>query len=255
MQNENIALSLDFIRGVGGTLADNAWYGSGDTKMRFLSGRNVLEVAGHTYDCAYEDYTADFYIVLNGETIYGRNSRCTGPYQIEVYNTGKFERLEDAFAYLVDVLEGGYVKKFVAPHIDWRADKKERALVLENEEGSFLFYYNSRELTENEEGIVVLSDGEINSLEDTFIETGVENENRMVFSENFWSYPPSVRFELKKRFEEFCFFVCKNRDGEYFSVICDEEKRPLIWEKIKLVARKDTDWLGDYKSVPAAMFE
>lgn len=269
MENRNIVLTLDFIRGVGEALANNAWHNSGNTEMYFFSGRNVIKMAGYTYDFAYEDYTADFYIALNGEIIYGKDSECTGPYCIEVYSTGKFERLEDAFAYLMDTLESPCVEKFVAPKFKrLNTNKKENGLVLENEGNSFFFYFNTREIAENEQGFVALSDDEIyNLLEDAFIEeqtfrtfSGIPDniltnswfgKTTLGFSEKLWTYPPCVGFELKNLFEKNYRFVCKNQNDEYYAVICDEQKRPLIWEKIKIVSRNETELFGDYKPIPS----
>lgn len=82
------------------TLADNAWYGREPTSIRLIAGDNVITLEGYTYEPSYECFSATSSISLNGEILYGQDSRNVEAYRYEVYMMGKYETLNEAVAHI-----------------------------------------------------------------------------------------------------------------------------------------------------------
>lgn len=82
------------------SLADNAWFGREPTTVRLITGDNVIEMNGYTYEPSYECFSATSSISLNGEILYGQNSRNVEAYRYEVYMTGKYESLNAALSHI-----------------------------------------------------------------------------------------------------------------------------------------------------------
>lgn len=82
------------------SLEVNAWYGREPTTVRLISGNNVVTLEGYTYEPSYECFSATSSISLNGEVLYGQDSRNVEAYHNEVYQTGKYENLVGAISYI-----------------------------------------------------------------------------------------------------------------------------------------------------------
>lgn len=86
------------------TLSDNAWYGREPTTVRLVAGENVITMDGYTYEPSYECFSATSSISLNGEILYGQDSRNVEAYRYEVYMTGKYKTLNEAVAHIKERL-------------------------------------------------------------------------------------------------------------------------------------------------------
>ncbi len=81
----------------------SAWYGSGNTERYITDGNNLLFIEGYTYEPGYEFFSATHKIVLNGEVLFGTNSRNVSAYNNEEYNFGKLKSDEEAIDYIKNI--------------------------------------------------------------------------------------------------------------------------------------------------------
>lgn len=86
-------------------LSNNAWYGKEPTTVRFKSGDNVIEIEGYTYEPSYEYFSATSSISLNGQILFGQDSRNVEAYRNEVYMTGIYNSLHDAVSHIREKIE------------------------------------------------------------------------------------------------------------------------------------------------------
>lgn len=78
-------------------VADNAWYGKGETKREFrVIGNNIsLVFCGHVYEPSYECFTAgcDVYAIENGkkQILYSIDGRNVAAYQNKTVESGSYD--------------------------------------------------------------------------------------------------------------------------------------------------------------------
>ncbi len=97
------------VRRIMGQVADNAWYGKEPTTVCLAAGEYLITIDGYTYEPSYESFSSTASIALNGEILYGQDSRCVEAYRYEVYQTGQFGSLEEAVAHIADTVKGNAV--------------------------------------------------------------------------------------------------------------------------------------------------
>ena len=83
-------------------LEDNAWEGKKPDTINITDGANVIRLTGYIYEPSYECFSSTASVSLNGKTLFGKDSRCVGPYHLESYDTGLYDNLPDALSYIKD---------------------------------------------------------------------------------------------------------------------------------------------------------
>lgn len=100
--NKRLSVSLGEhnISSIINELSNNAWYGREPQTARIVAGENVIEIKGYVYEPTYECFSSTASLSLNGEELYGVDSRNVDAYRNEVYQTGKFAELPEAISYI-----------------------------------------------------------------------------------------------------------------------------------------------------------
>ena len=96
---EKLSLDENSIQGILNSLADNAWYGRKPISVSFCAGEHIIQMDGYTYDPSYESS-------LDGQTLYGKDSRNVDAYRNEVYQSGMFHSLADAVQHIKEQTQG-----------------------------------------------------------------------------------------------------------------------------------------------------
>lgn len=91
-------------------LSNNAWSGLKPTQICIAAGENLIEIKGYIYEPGYEMFSATASLSINGQILYGKDSRNVEAYRNEVYQTGVYDKLEDAVSYIKEQTKG---KEFV----------------------------------------------------------------------------------------------------------------------------------------------
>lgn len=73
---------------------------NGYSEEFIVSGNDVAQLIGYTYEPSYECFSATNAIKLNGEVLFAENSRNVSDYRNEVYSYGKCANIEKAIEYL-----------------------------------------------------------------------------------------------------------------------------------------------------------
>lgn len=81
----------------------SAWYGGGNSERYITDGINLVIINGYTYEPGYESFSATHKIILNGETLFGKDSRNVEAYHNEEYTFGKLKSDEEAINYIKNV--------------------------------------------------------------------------------------------------------------------------------------------------------
>lgn len=81
-------------------LEDSAFYGGGKSKRYIMSGKDIVKLEGYIYEPGYESFSATHSITLNGEMLFGKDSKNVGPYHNEEYTFGKFNSDKETIEYL-----------------------------------------------------------------------------------------------------------------------------------------------------------
>lgn len=84
-------------------LESNAWQGREPTSVQMTNGGNIIMLEGYIYEPGYEQFSASSSISLNGQILFGKDSRNVAPYSNETYATGTYENLEDAIQHIKGV--------------------------------------------------------------------------------------------------------------------------------------------------------
>lgn len=81
----------------------SAWYGGGNSERYITDGNNLLFIEGYTYEPGYESFSATHKIVLDGEVLFGTDSRNVGAYHNEEYTFGKLKSDDEAIEYVKNI--------------------------------------------------------------------------------------------------------------------------------------------------------
>ena len=84
-------------------VGNNAWCGNDNTDIYITDGKNLLVISGYTYEPSYEFFSATHKISLNGETLFGTDSRNVGAYHNEEYTFGKLNSDDEAIEYIKNI--------------------------------------------------------------------------------------------------------------------------------------------------------
>mgnify|MGYP007069849638 CR=1 FL=1 len=82
---------------------ESAWYGGGSSERYITDGKDLLVIRGYTYEPGYEFFSTTHKISLNGEILFGTDSRNVGAYHNEEYTFGKLKSDEEAIDYVKNV--------------------------------------------------------------------------------------------------------------------------------------------------------
>lgn len=91
--------NIDMLKTIN-TVECNVWYGKGSREEKFVSDSNILQIEANIIEPSHESFTTAPRIILNGELLYGCDTRSIGMYQNEKYQQGKFSNIEDALEYV-----------------------------------------------------------------------------------------------------------------------------------------------------------
>lgn len=105
-QRLSVSLGEYNISAIMNELSYNVWYGREPQTARIVAGENVIEIKGYIYEPTYEYFSSTASLSLNGEELYGVDSRNVEAYRNEVYQTGKFADLTEAISYIKDKTPG-----------------------------------------------------------------------------------------------------------------------------------------------------
>ena len=72
----------------------------GSSKKFIISGKDVVKLEGYIYEPGYESFSVTHSIALNGEMLFGKDSKNVGPYHNEEYTFGKFNSDKETIEYL-----------------------------------------------------------------------------------------------------------------------------------------------------------
>lgn len=96
----NLTISVDRIPTMLSILANNAWYGISPQSLVFTDGEHIVKLDGYVYEPGYEYFSATSSLTLDGEILYGYDSRNVAAYQNEEYQIGIHAKLDDAISAL-----------------------------------------------------------------------------------------------------------------------------------------------------------
>ena len=94
------------IHGMLQTLEHNAWSGRTPTTIRLSAGEHTVKLMGYIYEPSYENFSTSSSISLDGEVLYGLDSRNVDAYRNDVYQAGCCESLREALAMIKEATEG-----------------------------------------------------------------------------------------------------------------------------------------------------
>lgn len=87
-------------------LSGNAWNGRDPKTICIRAGDNIIKMNGYIIEPHYEDFSSASSISLNGQILYGVDSRSVSAYRNEVYNTGIYDSLDKAVAHIKECIKG-----------------------------------------------------------------------------------------------------------------------------------------------------
>lgn len=102
----NQAISVDRIPTILSILANNAWNGESPQSLVFTDGKHMVKLEGYVYEPGYEYFSATSSLTLDGEILYGYDSRNVAAYQNETYQIGVYADLDDAISALKKQIGG-----------------------------------------------------------------------------------------------------------------------------------------------------
>lgn len=81
----------------------SAWYGGGNSERYITDGKNLLVISGYTYEPGYESFSTTHKMSLNGETLFGTDSKNIGAYHNEEYTFGKLNSDNEAIEHIKNI--------------------------------------------------------------------------------------------------------------------------------------------------------
>lgn len=95
---------------------NNAWFGGERKAISLFAGTDVITIEGYVYEPTYEYFSATSSISLNGQVLYGLDSRNVDAYRNEEYHIGRYQSAEEALDHIREVTKG----KQIVSQIDGR---------------------------------------------------------------------------------------------------------------------------------------
>lgn len=84
----------------------NAWIGGERKAISLYAGSDVITIEGYIYEPSYEYFSATSSVALNGQILYGLDSRNVDAYRNEEYHTGIYKSLGEALNHIREATKG-----------------------------------------------------------------------------------------------------------------------------------------------------